>query len=230
MKRICVAKDIDIHYHGGEVKHEHKILFYFDVEDVYTAINAHWLKVQNDHEKMVGYFGNSLQSLINGIIYNCHVGTLDLTIGGIDDKKRFIATGDNRMGKKAYTYFLPKQRVVWLDAEEKLPGYRLYKDAEEALDDIPVDPVTHLRYLRTLRDEWHVEEPAIARVAMSGILNSQTVIIDGEEWTLKDLSHGFERLDKDGWWRPCGVRSLSASEKYTAYDYDTHLKALQSWD
>lgn len=229
MKRICLTKDAD--YDNSESKyHEHKILFYFDVDDVYTAINAHWLKINPDHIGMIGYFGNSLQSLINGILYDCHKGKLDLTIGGIDTKKRFTATGDNRMGNKEYTYFLPADKVTLLEKHFN-PGYRAYKNVEELLDDIPIDSRSHLRYLRTLRDEWHVEEPSISKVNITGALNEDLVNIDGGVWSLIDLARAYERLDKDGWWRPCGKRNDPASNvKYTVYDYDTHLKALQSWD
>lgn len=225
MKRICLAKDT-----VNEGKTEHKILFYFDVEDVYTAINAHWLKINPEHNKMIGYFGNSLKSLINGILYDCHCGELDLTIGGLDNKKRFVATGSNRMGNKEYTYFLPKDKVIWLDEKHETEGYRLYANVEELLNDIPTEPHSNLRYLRTIRGEWQPEEPAISKVSITGVLNSDTVFLDGESWSLHRLMLSYERLDKDGWWRPCGKRSESANVKYTVYDYDVHLNALKSWD
>lgn len=232
MPRICLARDITTENH-----HTHEILFYFDIADVYTAINAHWLKIQPEHDQLEGYFGNSLQSIINAIVYDCHVGKLDLSIGGIDSKKRFVATGAAREGKKAYTYFLPKDKVTWLEPkEDAIMGYRFYKDVGEALDNIPLDPLTHLRLLRTRRDEWHPEEPTLVKVSMGGVVSGDEIILNGVKTSLHDLYENYERLDKDGWWRPCGVReSLNDTEgnssmTHVAYDYDMHLQALDSWD
>lgn len=223
MPRICLARDV-INFN----KTSHEILFYFDINDVYTSINAHWLKINPEHAHMRGYFGNSLKSLLNCVLYNCHLGELDPMIGSIDDRKRFIAIGDNRMDKKEYTYFLPEDKVTWVN--KHLEGYRPYKTVEELLDDIPTEAHSRLRYLRALKKEGEEQQQAISKVFISGVLNSEIASVDNEAWSMNRLFSTYERLDKDGWWRPFGKRNVAANTKYTAYDYDTHVKALAGWD
>ena len=177
MKRICLTKDAD--YDNSESKyHEHKILFYFDVDDVYTAINAHWLKINPDHIGMIGYFGNSLQSLINGVLYDCHKGKLDLTIGGIDNKKRFIATGDNRMGNKEYTYFLPADKVKRSKKEARV--IKKLADLRELLGvDELVGTVIHLKEMDSDQKSIHLVKSMITSTSESTIDNACSFVIDG---------------------------------------------------
>lgn len=201
-----------------------KPLFYFNVEDVYSSMNAYWLRVEENYKGMEGYFANRLQSLVNDIYYNKHICKLEDIVGSKDTRKRFRASGNERQGFKDYTFFLPKDKVVFL---EELPEskYEPYENISELI--LAATQSTGSVSTLTLRDIQSVGKYPIVTDH-----NDKTLYINNRAISVEKLCSDYQHLDKDGWWQPCGrlVTKRSDGMELEIRDYDEVLETLKHPD
>lgn len=217
-RRLCLV----LNGWAKDVGYVNKPLFYFNVEDVYSSINVHWLRVGENYKGMEGYFANRLQSLMNDIYYNKHICKLEDIVGNNDTRKRFRANGPERSEYKDYTFFLPKEKVVFL---EKLPEpkYEPYENISELLSATQVSRNATLT-LKNIK--------SVGRYPVVTGHNDKTLYINNKPNSVERLCSSYQHLDKDGWWQPCGklVTERSDGMKLEIHDYDEVLEFLKHPD